>query len=648
MCGIAGFFVPRTRVEDGPGRLRRMAGALNHRGPDDQGIWHDASTGIGLAHARLSVVDLSPQGHQPMHSASGRFSICFNGEIYNFSELRSQLESRGVRFRGHCDTEVLLEGIEHYGLSEMVSRCTGMFAFAIWDKHERSLSLVRDRLGIKPLYWSTSNERLVFGSELKGLLASGFVERRLDPEAVSAFLTLSYVPTPYSIFDGVHKLGPGEIAVVTESEGVLRTRTSRYWCSAQVALAAREAPFEGNDQSILDQLDSIIGRAVGDRMTADVPLGAFLSGGIDSSLVVAMMQERSSEPIKTFTIGFNEDLYDESKPAKAIADHLGTDHTELVVTSKDSLAVVPRIPELFDEPFADSSQIPTYLVSKLARSEVTVSLSGDGGDELFGGYNRYGAGLKVFEQASRIPAPFRRTLATGIEMFSRSSWDRMYGVSRGLSLGRLKKLRFGSALHKIAGAIRSDDKLDFYQRMISTWPNASGVYPKVSSRSWLDEEVFSQEISFVEKMLLADTRSYMLDDILTKVDRASMAVSLEARVPLLDHRIYEAAWRLPMSLRLHQNTTKVALRELLGRRMPRHLFERPKMGFGVPLAYWLRHELRDWAESLLQPCDLEHLGLDADLIRHEWERMRTMNVDVSPRIWSVLMLRSWFDRWGKP
>ncbi|MEE2680924.1 MAG: asparagine synthase (glutamine-hydrolyzing) [Planctomycetota bacterium] len=646
MCGIAGFLVPESSITDGRERLLRMAGVLGHRGPDDHGVWFDGSAGVGLAHARLSVIDLSPEGHQPMHSASGRYSICFNGEIYNFPALRAELETRGSSFRGHSDTEVLLEGIECHGLAGMVDRCVGMFAFAVWDHHERTLSLVRDRIGIKPLYWSQSGGRLAFGSELKALVTSELISRDLDDQAVSAFLTLGYVPAPRSIFKDVQKVVPGQILVARMTDRSLEIERTSYWCSSQVARAAKSDPLEGSEDSMLDQLDDVIGTAVSDRMIADVPLGAFLSGGIDSTLVVSMMQERSAVPVKTFTIGFNEDHYDESDAARAIARHLGTDHTELIVTPDDLLSVVPMIPDLFDEPFADSSQIPTFLVSKLARSQVTVSLTGDGGDELFGGYNRYLAGVQIFNRIRHLPQPGLNLLSAGILGVPVEAWDRLFGVMRPASFGRLKKRPFGASMHKLGQVIRAEGPLEYYQTTVALWPDASVVYPRVPSTSWLDSDAFADDLAFSEQMFLADTRGYLVDDILVKVDRTSMGVSLEARVPLLDHRVYEMAWRLPMSLRLDGGQGKVALRRLLARRMPRDLYERPKMGFGVPIADWLRSELRDWADALLQPADLESMGLDADLVRATWDRFLRSDRMLSRKIWTVLMLRTWYDRWG--
>jgi asparagine synthase (glutamine-hydrolysing) len=622
-----------------------MAGVIGHRGPDDQGVWFQESTGIGLSHTRLSVIDLTPEGHQPMHSSSGRYTICFNGEIYNFNEIRADLESRGVRFRGHSDTEVLLEGIQAYGLEEMVDRCIGMFAFGLWDAESGTLSLVRDRLGIKPLYWSCSGELAVFGSELKSMLASGLLKRDLDQHAVSAYLTLGYVPAPHSIFQGVHKLEPGHVARITCVDGQLHSTCHVYWSAREVAIRAKGDPFVGSEESMIDHLDEVIGTAVEDRMVSDVPLGAFLSGGIDSTLVVAMMQERSTVPIKTFTIGFNEDLYDESEAARAIASHLGTDHTEMIVTPEDSLAVIPLIPDLFDEPFADSSQIPTYLVSKLARTEVTVSLSGDGGDELFGGYNRYTSGLDIFRKISLLPRFSRRMISRGIRTLPPGAWDFLYQVPHSMSRGRLRKRRLGTAMHKLANAIGARDNHEYYQRVLSTWPDAAKVLPSVVAGSRLDPDVFTAQFEFAEQMFLADTRSYLVDDILVKVDRASMGVSLEARVPLLDHRVFEAAWRLPMSLRLNNRVGKVALRSLLARRLPRNLYERPKMGFGVPVVKWLKHDLRDWAESLLQPADLESIGLDPVVVRHAWSQLVDTNLDLSAQIWTILMLRAWHDRW---
>lgn len=647
MCGITGFIDIKARLNEPEKTLADMARVLHHRGPDDAGTWFDANSGLGLAHARLSIIDLSKGGHQPMVSASGRLVITYNGEIYNFPELRKELVTAGRTFRGHSDTEVLLEGIEHFGLEGMVARCIGMFAFAVWDRESRTLRLVRDRLGIKPLYYAAGTHGLVFGSELKALLASELIEPAIDPASIPSYLRFLYVPAPTSILKGVNKLEPGTIASFSTTEGQnLQEQRTRYWCPVETARAAAADPITTGTTDAIDLLEKTLAQATADRMVSDVPLGAFLSGGIDSSVIVALMQEASATPVKTFTIGFNEAEYDESTSARAIAKHLGTDHNELIVTPKDSLEVIPELAQIFDEPFADASQIPTYIVSRLARTKVTVALSGDGGDELLAGYNRYAEGHRAWKRITSLPRPVGRVMRGGIAAMSPNAWNRMYAFARTLSLGRLGPQPFGDRIHKLAATIGTTDQHEFYRVALSAWMDPSLLTDASEGRTVFDREDLREQGDFTEYMMLADTCSYLVDDILTKVDRASMAVSLEVRVPILDHRVFEVAWRLPHGLRIDGSKGKIALREILARRMPRKLFERPKMGFAVPTDEWLRGPLRDWAESLLQPRDLEAIGLKPGMVRRTWDEHVGGAYNRQTKLWPILMLRAWSDHWG--
>ena len=645
MCGITGFIDAQRRVDDPHRTLGAMASTLDHRGPDDSGTWFDPESGVGLAHTRLSIIDLSSEGHQPMVSSSGRTILTYNGEIYNFLELRKKLEGVGRRFRGHSDTEVLLEGIEHFGLEDMVSQCIGMFSFAVWERDKRTLHLVRDRLGIKPLYYSLGPHGLVFGSELKALLASELIEPKIDPASIPSYLRFMCVPAPMSILAGVQKLQPGTIASFSLRDTIDEKRTC-YWCAVKTARAAAADPIVSESTEAIDMLEQTLKQATVDRMIADVPLGAFLSGGIDSSVIVALMQEASSKPVQTFTIGFNEEAYDESQDARAIAQHLGTDHNELIVTADESLAVIPKLAQIYDEPFADASQIPTYVVSRLARSKVTVALSGDGGDELLAGYNRYVEGLRAWKRIAALPRPVGHLMRAGIGTVSPNTWNKIYALARSLSLGRLGPQPFGDRVHKLAATIGTTDQHEFYRVALSAWMDPSLLTNTNEGQTIFDREDLREQKNFTEYMMLADTCSYLVDDILTKVDRASMAVSLEVRVPILDHRVFEVAWRLPHKLRIDGSKGKIALREILARRMPRKLFERPKVGFAVPIDEWLRGPLRDWAESLLQPQDLEALGLNANVIRRTWDEHTGGGYNRQTKLWSILMLRAWSDHWG--
>jgi asparagine synthase (glutamine-hydrolysing) len=649
LCGIAGFL--QARAETDAGGLRRrtdaMATALRHRGPDDGDVWCDAGTGISLGHRRLAVVDLSAAGHQPMQSHDGRYVIAYNGELYNTVEVRAELSHvrHGISWRGHSDTEVLLEAIAAWGVREALQRVVGMFAFAVWDRQVRRLTLARDRIGEKPLCYARFGSTLLFSSELKALRAHPDFRAEVDRDVLALYVRHGYVPAPYSIYRGVFKLPAGCFAEF--SAGVDEPRIEPYWSALETALAGLASPLQGTEESLVDELESLLKRAVRGQMEADVPLGAFLSGGIDSSTVVALMQAQSSRPINTFTIGFAEAEYNEAEHAKAVAAHLGTNHTELCVTPDEARSVIPLLPQIYCEPFADSSQIPTYLVSQLARRHVTVALSGDAGDELFGGYNRYQIAQRVWRGLSRIPAPLRGAAAASMRALSPSGWDHVLRPLRFALPRQLRVQHPGEKVHKLAGVISLASLDDVYMRLISQWPSPGAVVPgshepetPLNTAARLPAALSHP----LARMSYLDLVTYLPDDILVKVDRAAMAVSLETRVPLLDHRVVEFAWRIPPQLKLRGGRSKHLLRSVLERYVPRSLFERPKMGFGVPIDHWLRGPLRDWAEQLLDPGKLKAQGFFAvEPIRQAWaEHLGGQRSNQYP-LWVILMFQAWLE-----
>ncbi|MDR3441052.1 asparagine synthase (glutamine-hydrolyzing) [Telmatospirillum sp.] len=640
MCGLAGFIdlTSRAATYDLEAQAVAMADRMRLRGPDDGGVWSDSAAGVALAQRRLSIVDLSPAGHQPMVSASGRFVIVYNGEVYSHQDIRPELEARGIRFRGYSDTEVILESCAAFGVAATVARLIGMFAFALWDREERTLTLVRDRLGIKPLYWGQFGDLFLFGSELKALRAHNGWAPVIDRAAAASFLRRNCVPSPQSIYQGVHKLQPGRILVLRPHG---RPSIETYWDARQVAVEGQRHRLAIGDSEAVDRLETLLADAVGRRMIADVPLGALLSGGIDSSAVVALMQAQSDRPVKTFSIGFEAAGFDEAGHAKAVAAHLGTDHTELYLSPADALAVVPKLPEMFDEPFADSSQIPTFLVSEMARRHVTVALSGDGGDELFAGYNRHVFAAGSWQRLRQVPPTLRRLLAGAISSFSPAGWDQ---VARLLPSGH-RPARPGEMAHKLATVLVSPDDDALYQTLTSHWSEPGRAIVGASGKGEGPDPLASDLPSTVERMQLGDLTGYLPDDILTKVDRASMAVSLEARVPLLDHRVVEFAWSLPAAMKIRRGTSKWILRQVLYRHVPRSLVERPKMGFAVPLAGWLRGPLRDWAEDLLDADALTAGGLvRAAPVRALWDD-HLAGRDRHFLLWDVLMLEAWRRHW---
>ena len=650
MCGIAGFWDQSKRM--GAARLTElavsMANALHHRGPDDCGDWVDTSAGIAMGHRRLSIVDLSPAGRQPMVSADGRMVLVYNGEIYNFGELRRELEQAGRGFRGESDTEVLLEGIAHWGLARTVPRLIGMFSLAVWDRRARSLTLVRDRLGIKPLYWARFGTLFLFGSELKALRRHPGWSPEVDRNALAAYVRHCYVPTPHSIYKGVTKLEPGYLLTIGDGATVER---QRYWELPAEPAAPGPRPGPGtssrrrDDDEVVTQLDELLRDAVRRRMVADVPLGAFLSGGVDSSTVAALMQAQSPRPIRTFSIGFSERDYDEARFAKAVATHLGTDHTELHVSSSDALDVIPHLSQWYDEPFGDSSQVPTYLVSEMTRRHVTVALSGDGGDELFAGYNRYRWAGALWRSSAWAPLRARRGLARALQAVPPTVWDFAFrGVPRSrrpvLPSDKMRKLS-ELLVHESTGAL--------YRGLVSQWHRPDELVVDANEpRGLIWDDTLAERIpDLASRMRYLDLHTYLPDDLLTKLDRASMAVSLEARVPLLDHRVVEFAWRLGRNLLVRRGQSKWLLRQVLYRYVPRRLIERPKMGFGVPLDAWLRGPLREWAEELLSVRRLRREGfLNPSPIRKKWEEHGSRRRNWQYHLWTILMFQAWLEGSG--
>lgn len=645
MCGIAGV----ARFTGNPGQLSAivtaMADALLHRGPDAGAIWIDAGGGVGLGHRRLSILDLSPAGAQPMHSASQRFVMAFNGEIYNHLDLRAALP--GQAWRGHSDTETILAAIDCWGIEATLPRLVGMFAIALWDRERHELTLVRDRCGEKPLYYGWQPGGLLFASELKAFSAHSGWRPELDRDALALYLRYGYVPMPHSIWRDVRKLLPGSYLTIGAGHtAAVPPAPTFYWRAEEVA--AQLPRHDLDDAEAARELDTQLRRAVAGQMIADVPVGAFLSGGVDSSAVVALMQAQSSSPLRTFSIGFANADYDEAGHARVVAAHLGTDHTELYVSPADALAVILRLPEMFDEPFGDSSQIPTHLVAAMARRDVTVSLSGDGGDELFGGYNRYVWGRAIWRKIGSLPRPLRGLAGRGISAVSPQGWDRL---GRRLP-SRLRQPALGDRLHKLAGVMNVADTDELYRRLVSQHREPGSLVIGGNEPSiWADEEAVAfaghaRGRDFTERMMFHDLVGYMADDILTKVDRAAMACSLETRIPMIDHRLVEFAWSLPLHMKVRDGQGKWLLRQVLYRYVPKHLIERPKQGFGIPLDSWLRGPLREWAEALLDERRLCGEGyLAAQLVRRMWSEHLSGRRNWQHLLWNVLMFQAWQERW---
>lgn len=657
MCGIAGFLdlgQRRTR-EELQAIVRRMAETLRHRGPNDEGVWLDEEAGIGLGHRRLAILDLSAAGHQPMVSACGRYVISFNGEIYNFRSLRKELEGLSPGgtplFRGHSDTEVMLAAISQWGVQAAVQRFNGMFAFALWDRQTRSLHLVRDRLGEKPLYYGWRGKTLLFGSELKALAVHPDFQGVINRDALTLYLRHNYLPAPYSIYQGILKLPPGSMVTLHRVEPGVLPEPLPYWSARQVAEQGVAAPLRDSLDELVTRLDALLRDAVKLRMEADVPLGAFLSGGIDSSLVVALMQTQSDKPIKTFTIGFHEAAYNEANEAGAVARYLGTQHTELYVTPEEAQAVIPHLPMLYDEPFADASQIPTFLISELTHRHVTVSLSGDGGDELFAGYNRYFWGRHLWRWVRGMPKGGRIAFMKLLRLVSPHGWGSVFQHLERWKVKGAFPLHIGDKLHLLTEILGVEQPEMLYRTLVSHWKDpASLVFGAREPPTLLTtQNQWANLADFTERMSCLDTVTYLPDDILVKVDRASMGVGLEARVPYLDHRVVELAWRIPMTMKIRHGLGKWILRQVLYRYAPKALFERPKMGFGVPIDVWLRGPLRAWAEALLDERRLRQQGiLDPGPIRQKWEEHLAGRYNWQYHLWDVLMFEAWLEQTSKP
>jgi len=648
MCGIVGAYSLTGCREDGlTANLRRMADAIAHRGPDDHGIWTDAAAGIGLGHRRLAIVDLSALGHQPMLSRSGRYIITFNGEIYNYRELRAELGKLGHSFRSTSDTEVLLAAVDQWGLRETLIRAVGMFAIGLWDRDTRTLSLTRDRFGEKPLYFGTFGRTVLFASELKALRPHSDWHADVDRNALTLLLRHRFIPAPYSIFKQVRKVLPGHIVDIAVSADRFNIVDHCFWSAKEQMEEGGRSAFSGAPREAVDHTEQLLSDAIRHQMVADVPVGAFLSGGVDSSLIVALMQREASRPVKTFTIGFGEREFNEAPYARAVAEHLRTDHTELTVTAGDALAVIPRLAQIYDEPFADSSQIPTYLVSALARRSVTVSLSGDAGDELFGGYAEYGVADSRWKRIRRVPYPVRWLAGS---MMSSAPGYVLGGLTRVAQLsGRWKGPDFGLRVWEKSRGVRARSAAEYYGEMNSFfhWPDRivlGGVEPatvRTNRKEW------PSGVDSARLMMYQDTCQYLPDDILVKVDRASMAVSLESRIPLLDPAVAQFAWRIPSSLHFADGRGKWILRQILERHIPKTLIDRPKKGFGVPIGAWLRSELRDWAQSLLDPARIASEGFfDPDLVNARWQQhLRSPSTDWSFQLWIILMFQAWLEDW---
>ncbi len=651
MCGFSGIFagndvkIPLSDV------ARKMAETLRHRGPDDAGVWMDKDAGLALAHRRLAILDLSSAGHQPMVSASGRYAIAFNGEIYNHLLLRAELEKAGAApaWRGHSDTETMLAAFETWGVEQALQKFTGMFAFALWDRQERHLTLARDRLGEKPLYYGCVNHCLLFASELKAIRQAPEFDNAIDRRALTLFMRHSYIPAPWSIYQGIWKLPPGCYVQFT-SAAVARISPSErgnircYWSARAVAEAGLAQPFAGSEEEAVAELERLLRQSISCQMLSDVPLGALLSGGIDSSTVAALMQAQSAQPIKTFTIGFFEREYNEAEHAKCVAEHLGTEHTELYVKPQEAQEVIPRLPDIYDEPFADSSQVPTFLVMQLARRSVTVALSGDGGDEVFGGYNRYFWAASYWRYLSAIPGPLQHLMARLITAVSPRTWNRFFSSIAPILPKWLRYNNPGDKLHKFTVLFGAKNPECLYLFLLTHWDDPSRLVlggeepptPITDAAAWLNCDDFER------RMMYLDTITYLPDDILAKVDRAAMSVSLETRAPYLDHRVIEFAWRLPLAMKIWRGKGKMILRRLLNKYVPVSLMERAKMGFGLPIDHWLRGPLRDWADTLLAEQRLRQGGFfDPKPIREKWAEHLAGQRNWQYLLWAVLMFEAW-------
>ncbi len=637
MCGITGFIDQAASTPGGV--LDTLAGAmadsLQHRGPDDRGVWCDQEAGIALGFRRLAIIDLTPTGHQPMRSADGRFTVVFNGEIYNFQDLRSELTGLGRQFRGGSDTEVMLEGFCEWGIEATLRKLIGMFAIALWDCRENRLWLARDRLGIKPLFYARTGDVFMFGSELKALRAHPDWRPEIDRAALGQYLRFNYVPDPMTIFQSTFKLPPG--GLLRLDDGAAEPAITRFWDFRSVVAGPR---IDRTDEEAVAEAETLLSDAVSRRMVADVPLGALLSGGIDSSLVTALMQAASDKPVRTFTIGFETDGFNEAGAAADVARHLGTDHTEMMLSPETARDLITDLPYFFDEPFADSSALPTWLVSRMARDHVTVALSGDGGDESFFGYNRYRAAPALWNRSQRLPGSIRQAGGALLQTVSTQAWDGLAGLLPQKHRPQLA----GDKAHKLARLLNADSADEVYRALVSHWPTAEHMAGGGTPMAlpFTPEDV----PDFTERMAACDTLTYLPGDILTKVDRASMATSLEARVPLLDHRVVEFAWSLPLHQKIRNGESKWILRQVLDRHVPKPMIDRPKAGFAVPLASWLRGPVKDWAADLLDPARLTRQGwIDPAPVAAAWRAHLDGKGNHAEPLWNICMLQAWAERW---
>jgi asparagine synthase (glutamine-hydrolysing) len=649
MCGIAGVVeLDRTRSHADLQHIAHdMAATLQHRGPDDEGVWVDAASGVALGHRRLSILDLSAHGHQPMASHCGRYVVVFNGELYNVQELRTALAAKGHRFHGHCDTEVLVQGIVEWSLNGVLKRSNGMFALAVWDRQERVLQLARDRLGEKPLYYGWIARRFVFGSELQAILAHPDVTLNINRDALAMLMQLSYVPAPHSIYSGISKLPAGTTLAVKPEAGPVLAEPAAYWSLTTAAHDGLTQPYRGGEQEATDEVDELLRDSVRLRREADVPLGTFLSGGVDSSTVAAVMAAQHTARARTFTVGFDDADLDEAPAARAIAAHLGTQHTEITVTADDALALVPRLPHLYDEPFADPSQLPTTLISAVAREHVTVCLSGDGGDEVFAGYNRYLLGPSAWRRIRRLPRPARLAMSAAILSVPPTRWDKTLAAAQHRLPSRWHQRNAGTKLHKLGELMTARDQTDVYRTLVSQWRSTTGLVLGAQEPSIpaYRDDVLAQFDDPIARMQLLDGLATLPDEMLVKVDRASMSVGLEVRLPLLDHRLVELAWRLPSEMKVRKGQGKWILRRVLNRYVPPDLLDRPKMGFDPPISAWLRGPLREWASDLLSTSRLLADGyLQPEPIQAAWNDHLSGRRNNDYALWAVLMFQAWHHR----
>jgi len=657
MCGITGLLHIGSKAIDIDNQVKKMTESLSHRGPDSYGNWSDLNMGVGLGHSRLAILDLSIHGAQPMHSNSGRYVISYNGEIYNHYDLRLELKAQGIsEWNGHSDTETILNAICEWGIEETLIALSGMFALAIWDNQLRTLTLARDRFGEKPLYFGWSENSFLFGSQLKAFEVFPMFQNKISKEALAKYLEFNYVPAPLSIYEDIFKLEPGCYVQITDQNLATQSfNISQYWSLEKVIQKNFKKNKSINEVELTENLHSQLKKTISDQMLSDVPLGAFLSGGIDSSLIVSLMQDISSQPIKTFTIGFEDETYDESKFARRIAEHLGTDHREYIATAKDAQDVIKLLPYLYDEPFADSSQIPTYLVSKLAKKDVTVVLSGDAGDELFAGYNRYFWAPKIWSKLSWLPLFLRKFIGKLIYLLSVDKWNKIGTAISFVTFKNIDINRIGDKAYKLADRLRNVKNIsDLYLSLVTEWDNSSFLikdYVEIdninASQLNLNHSKNIQDIGLneIEKMMYLDSISYLPDDILCKVDRASMGVSLESRVPFLDPKIAEIAWTMPLEMKIKNGRSKSVLRDILHNYVPEEFYDRPKAGFGIPIGDWLRTDLKTWAESLLSESIIVQDGIFNYLpINKIWNEHLSGKRDWTHKLWSILMFQAWLHR----